>query len=620
MRFDSLHLENFISHKDTTIRLADRGVILLQGRVPGDSAFTSNSAGKSACLPDGLLYALFGRTLRGAKGKSIVHRQVGKNCCVTLTAQDKNGAQVIIRRPQLHSDYTRPSVQIGAEQYIGDDEVKRVIDLLLGGIDYDTFCSALVFGKGDAQFFTQRTDAERKDILSRLLQFGELDRCALATKKTLTGLGDSMFAKGIGISQREETQQALREVLTRMVREAALRQQQRAERRAKLEHDAALLKKQLAGITDAIATAEIAHADCLRKKEEAAKKYLEINDAYEINKKTQLEIQEVQTSLTRHIAGLIKAQEEVQGLSGGACPTCKQEVSEEHSYQCTSVISEQLAYLREQQAEVSKSLGEVASQGWRDKLQTIIYVVAEEDAALKDRQLTLNGLHAREREIVQFYKNISSQLTEEEAVVDDESAIRDTTLQLEVSVAETKKLKKDLEVLERLMPYYQTWEVGYGNAGIRSMLLDEKIPALNISAEKYSELLTDGAMRIRFNPVATLASGERREKFTVEVTVRGQPTTYELCSDGQRRRVDIITTLALSDLAAAQIGGPLNLLILDEVFDGLDATGMERAAQMLLHMERESIFVITHSDNMASLFHSVATVVYENGYSRLEDR
>ena len=126
-------------------------------------------------------------------------------------------------------------------------------------------------------------------------------------------------------------------------------------------------------------------------------------------------------------------------------------------------------------------------------------------------------------------------------------------------------------------------------------------------------------MEIKFSTQSTLKSGEKREKFTIEVVNTDGGDTYIANSSGEKRRIDIAVNLALQDLIAARSSKKLNIAFFDEVFDTLDATGVEKVVDLLQDMakEKSSLFVITHNNDLKSLFTNSIKIVKQNGYSTL---
>src|SRR5947207_1056917 len=172
MQFHELHLENFLSHQDSRLPLADQGLVLITADVVGSTASSSNGGGKST-LVDALIYALYGKTLRGLRGSDVVHWQFQRDCLVTLSGRTDQGQAFTIRRPQKHRTIAKVEVDLDGETYVGEEMAKAIIhDVILGGLSFEATNSALVFGR--AGFFTQLEDADRKRVLEDLLGLGDL--------------------------------------------------------------------------------------------------------------------------------------------------------------------------------------------------------------------------------------------------------------------------------------------------------------------------------------------------------------------------------------------------------------------------------------------------------------
>jgi DNA repair exonuclease SbcCD ATPase subunit len=84
--------------------------------------------------------------------------------------------------------------------------------------------------------------------------------------------------------------------------------------------------------------------------------------------------------------------------------------------------------------------------------------------------------------------------------------------------------------------------------------------------------------------------------------------------------MEVATDLGLMDLVATREGGHLDLLMLDEVLDGLDNEGCSRVLLLLqnLRAERGSIFVISHESEVAEVFEKAIFAVKGGGSAELE--
>src|SRR5262245_7652007 len=151
---------------------------------------------------------------------------------------------------------------------------------------------------------------------------------------------------------------------------------------------------------------------------------------------------------------------------------------------------------------------------------------------------------------------------------------------------------------------------------LKAEILGAAAPILNEAADRYANILSDGALRVEFNTVR-----ETRAENLLRVRRAGDACTYESLSNGERRRVDLIVALSLRACARWRLSEPINLSVWDEVFDKLDESGLRRAVEVLQQdlSELETVFVITHSPAFRAMFGGAPTVrvVREHGVSRL---
>ena len=88
-------------------------------------------------------------------------------------------------------------------------------------------------------------------------------------------------------------------------------------------------------------------------------------------------------------------------------------------------------------------------------------------------------------------------------------------------------------------------------------------------------------------------------------------------SGGERRRVDLSMLLALRELAKARLEQTFDLLFVDEVFDKVDKSGIERVIHLLTQQTDDSVFVISHDPSLMDAFEEVITVEKTDGLSKI---
>ena len=189
--------------------------------------------------------------------------------------------------------------------------------------------------------------------------------------------------------------------------------------------------------------------------------------------------------------------------------------------------------------------------------------------------------------------------------------------ELKVCTKEIKDCGSKIKSKSEEIDYVQFWVDGFSRKGIRSYMLDKVVPFINERLNHYLTILTDGGITARFNTVKQLSSGEYRDDFNLEILNKKASETYEGNSGGERRRVDLAVALAFNDFISARSGKRLNILLLDEVFEGIDAEGLYYVIKVLedLARRKSSVFVITHRDELKSYFNDEIIVQRKDGLS-----
>jgi DNA repair protein SbcC/Rad50 len=188
---ESLHLRNFLSHRETDLDL--RGIHLAS--LVGD-----NGAGKSALL-DAITWAVWGRS-RAPYGRDedlVYHGESDLEVEFIFRMPYQSGEEHryrILRRREQRSRRSVSSLldfEVETEQgwrILTSDSIREtqqhIIDHL--GLDYDTFINSAYLRQGHADEFTIQTASQRKQVLGTILG---LDRWAGYQEQARTQLSAS---------------------------------------------------------------------------------------------------------------------------------------------------------------------------------------------------------------------------------------------------------------------------------------------------------------------------------------------------------------------------------------------------------------------------------------------
>lgn len=143
---------------------------------------------------------------------------------------------------------------------------------------------------------------------------------------------------------------------------------------------------------------------------------------------------------------------------------------------------------------------------------------------------------------------------------------------------------------------------------IRKALLNKSIPLLNTRLRYYLDRV--GLQhRVSFN-----------EEMGVDISQYDAKYEYGQFSSGQKARVNICLAFAFRDVLQSRFGRT-NLCILDECLDvGLGAIGVQLVAKMVKGIALDnqlSMFVISHKDEIASMFDRRLNIELRNGFSNI---
>lgn len=661
MILKQLTVQNFLSIRNITLDLENRGLVLLKGKNMDNESLNNNGAGKSSII-ESLVYCLYGRTLRGLKGDSIVHKIPGKNMKIWLDLIDDNGDKYRIARYRKHSVNKNKSFLYRNGKDITPkseaDFNSYIADLLQA--DYLTFTSSLLYS-AESFKFTSATDAEMKNTFDIMLGLDVYQKCLEIAKNRLKVVESELASTQWKIDDREAKIADLSEQITDAesekveydksikAKEQELKSQvdelstQLEEKQGELIE----LQKQLEQFQAEKEKAE-KQLDAKRKKLKEVDELKvalqdtkdDIQEQERVIRKHERIISETQDSIESYAKSIARCKKKIESLEhqkeqldediGMPCPTCGQPMTEESIEPAKKEYDEQIQVQQEEiekyQSKTERANADILSaqqkiQECKAEIQDLQNTVAEfqtlitRSKRLIDEKAECERVVQRSQE--QFYKA-------ESAVKVQKNNIKQSQQMLERVQRDILELSKD-NPYEAIIAKYRTeqdaykneiegfresikdkldekdclvfWQQAYSNQGIKSYILDDITPFLNRRVNKYLAKLTSGHIEVKFNTQTVLKSGETREKFSIEISNQDGGQEYSANSGGERKRIDLAINLALQDLVASRSSKRINIAIWDEVFDALDETGIEKVIELLQELSEEKSTILVVSHN-----------------------
>lgn len=180
-----------------------------------------------------------------------------------------------------------------------------------------------------------------------------------------------------------------------------------------------------------------------------------------------------------------------------------------------------------------------------------------------------------------------------EAVMNEQPpnvSIEEMKAEISEMLQRKEALETDLKALEKQLGYAQWWyKKGYNSGGIKAFVFNAMLTRLNVFIEKYCS-------RFGVSVVLGLDMEKANKPFTTTCYKDGKVFNYKALSGGEKQRIDIAMSFAMHDLVSET--SPLNVLVMDEVMEGLDAEGVETAFDLVRQKlaEGRSIYMITHHE------------------------
>lgn len=187
------------------------------------------------------------------------------------------------------------------------------------------------------------------------------------------------------------------------------------------------------------------------------------------------------------------------------------------------------------------------------------------------------------------------------------------------------KYEKELQTansgLEEAQKEYDKYVVQENNfVDFRSYLANKKVKAISGITNHFLELIGSD-LRVEMLGFKKLKNGKIRDKITVNLLRNGVDCgSYAKFSGGERARVNLASILGLQRLTnnSAPEGKGLDLIVLDEILEASDTTGIESSCAALNKLKITSLMVTQNpiSDNDG---HTIV-VTKENGFSTITEQ
>lgn len=156
-----------------------------------------------------------------------------------------------------------------------------------------------------------------------------------------------------------------------------------------------------------------------------------------------------------------------------------------------------------------------------------------------------------------------------------------------------KPLKADHNNLTKKLDIYN-WliKVPLSNSGIKAFIFEYMIGLVNEQLDEYSKIV---GFKVNFG----INMDSSKRDFFSSVIREGYEVPYEELSGGEQQLVDVIIAFAIHDTISLEKN--INLIVLDECFESLDAENIEIVTEILQQKAKDkAVWLITHLEGFSS--------------------
>lgn len=593
LQFKSIQLYNFGSYSNAIVDLSDRGFCLVSGKnnYIKDNAL-SNGSGKSM-IWSAICYALTGETINGLHS-NLKNINIDEKLCFVELVLGVNGIEYKITRyiePKSDLKLFKNSVDISGKTLT---DSKKILDKELPELTKDLIASTILLGQGLPNKLSSFSPSGRKDLLEKLTKSDymiqdikeRLENRQLVLAKQLKDSNDSLLVNNntLNIVQAELNKLSA-EYSTLKKPDFNIIISELSELVTKYEIEHATILKEIGELE---ALLEKLSSEQLVAIENKTAEYNNLIEAYnnavseQNNEKTKIQSD---IKVLEHEINTLKSVTDI-------CPVCHQKLPN-ISIPDTADKEKALADLQKKLAGISAELAkkqakkEAFSKELESKysamLTTIQTSITENKQALLKLKASLTDIVTKLSDTKQklteasynktnwdkYYSNLKAEISKKELTVKE---LTDTIHIIELANSD---ISEHIAVHKKISTLV--------SRDFRGFLLEDIIRYIDYKAKEYCNIV-----------FGTKDLSIALDKNDLNITYCGK--LFDSLSGGEKQRCDIILQFAIRDLLQEYLGYSSNIIVLDEVFDNLDAVATEKIINLISTnlKDIESVFVISH--------------------------
>lgn len=231
----------------------------------------------------------------------------------------------------------------------------------------------------------------------------------------------------------------------------------------------------------------------------------------------------------------------------------------------------------------------------KDNYQKHLEIVSEASKKLRECNNTINEKEKQYEKDKLIFENHTKTITDlENKKKQLELDVESHSNKLTDYTKQKDDLQQHLDVIKKMDTLVKRYFRGY--------LLQNVIDYIDMKCKEYSQIVFE-TDKLDF----------KLDGNNIAITYDNKP--MENLSGGEQQRVDIILQLSIRDMMSKYLNFSSNILVLDEIFDNLDAKATGKILDLISTIQDvNSLFIISHHADELQLDYDSEITVYKNEY------
>ena len=568
IQFGNIIIEGFCSIPYLELNLGSKGITVIRG---------ATGEGKTTIL-SALVWGAYGKNLKGKSDVNTWEKYRPKNYNGTkveiyfgkdgkthkITRCLKYKGEVNGAKGKDRLIYEIDAVEVSEKN---KGEIQALINADLG-MSYSLFMNSILFGQGMKRLI-QESSSYKKDLFEEIFELEYISKARDIAKDYYT----EALREYNEISQKYSSSKEKKQSIQRMLDDL---KKQANHVKNDLSSRVKVLEKKLSLLAKAKKENELKETVTYKNRKEQRIQEARDNQKELLNKINDAK-KKTRVSLEEFIGVIIKL------LKRGDIKNSLKRLME---------VKKAFGDIERLQDKCSKLADKISN--YRDKLEE-----------LRDQEYEANKV---QRDIDLTHVEIKKLLSEKRAGV-NLGLIKKYKTQLSTISDKLQSIESEMEEKRAKVDNYK-WVMDdpLGNRGIKAFLFESSLDILNETLESYSEVLG-------FSILFYVDIQGVKKDFNTQIIMDGIEVSYEELSGGQKTLVNIAMVLAMNSMIRRNCR--INVLFLDEVFEGLDREYCDTVSKLLERIsitEKLTVFMVTHQESIP-IKARVLTVKRDKGLS-----